>query len=49
MLKEIVIKKVKDVRKALRKVRDTMMRLYVKGDNNPYNTVIQYIKDGEKI
>ena len=49
ILREIVVKKVKDVRKALRKVRDTMMRLYVKGDNNPYNTVIQYIKDGEKI
>ena len=48
MLKEIVIKKVKDVRKALRKVRDTMMRLYVKGDNNPYNTVVQFIKDNQK-
>jgi hypothetical protein len=48
MLKEIVIKKVKDVRKALRKVRDTMMRLYVKGDNTPYNTVVQLIKKNQK-
>ena len=48
MLKEIVIKKVKDVRKALRKVRDTMMRLYVKGDNTPYNTVVQFIKKNQK-
>ena len=48
ILKEIVIKNVIDVRKALRKVRDTMIRFYVKGDSNPYNTVISYINNSNK-
>jgi CTD small phosphatase-like protein 2 len=48
ILKEIAIKNVIDVRKALRKVRDTMIRFYVKGDSNPYNTVISYINNSNK-
>jgi CTD small phosphatase-like protein 2 len=47
ILKEIVIKKIPDVRKALRKIRDTMIRFYVKGDPNPFQTVLKYIT-GEK-
>ncbi len=39
LLKEFVIKKVPDVRKTLKKFRDTMIRLYVKGDMNPYETL----------
>jgi CTD small phosphatase-like protein 2 len=38
LLKELVIKKVPDVRKALRKIRDALIRLYIKGDTNPYET-----------
>ena len=49
VLKEIVVKKIKDVRKALRKIRDTMIRLYVRGDNNPYSTVLQYITGEKKL
>ena len=49
VLKEIVIKKIKDVRKALRKIRDTMIRLYVKGDSTPYSTVLQYITGEKKL
>ena len=48
ILKEIVEKNVKDVRKALRKIRDTMIRFYVKGDSNPYSTVISFIKGERK-
>lgn len=44
ILKEIPIKKVSDVRKALRYIRDTMIRFYVKGDNAPYNTIKSIIK-----
>ena len=47
ILKDIVIKKIPDVRKALRKIRDAMIRFYVKGDPNPFQTVLQYIT-GEK-
>ena len=43
------IKKIPDVRKALRKVRDTMIRFYVKGDISPYSTVVQYITGEKKI
>jgi CTD small phosphatase-like protein 2 len=39
ILREIVIKKVKDVRKVLRKLRDTLIRLYVKGDPTPLDTL----------
>jgi CTD small phosphatase-like protein 2 len=39
LLKEFVIKEVPDVRKTLRKFRDTIFRLYVKGDLNPYETI----------
>ena len=49
VLKEIVIKKIPDVRKALRKVRDTMIRFYVKGDISPYCTVVQYITGERKL
>lgn len=48
VLKEIVEKNVKDVRKALRKIRDTMIRFYVKGDSNPYSTVVSFIKGERK-
>ena len=47
ILKDIVIKKIPDVRKALRKIRDTMIRFYVKGDPNPFQTVLKYVT-GEK-
>ena len=48
ILKDIVVKKIPDVRKALRKIRDTMIRFYVKGDQNPFQTVLKYIKEDEK-
>jgi len=43
ILKDIVEKKIPDVRRALRKIRDTMIRFYVKGDKNPFETVLKYI------
>jgi CTD small phosphatase-like protein 2 len=43
LLKEFVIKKVPDVRKTLRRFRDAMIRLYVKGDLNPYETLRKYL------
>ena len=49
VLKEIVIKKIPDVRKALRNVRDTMIRFYVHGDIYPYSTVLQYITGEKKV
>ncbi len=49
ILKEIVVKKIKDVRKALRKIRDTMIRFYVNGDNQPFNTVLKYITGEKKL
>ena len=49
VLKEIVIKKIPDVRKALRNVRDTMIRFYVHGDIYPYSTVVQYITGEKKV
>lgn len=45
LIKEIAKKRVSDVRKALRKIRDTMIRLYIKGDNSPYNTIISSISN----
>lgn len=42
LLKDIVVKKVPDLRKTLRKFRDTMIRLYVKGDQSPYETLRKY-------
>jgi CTD small phosphatase-like protein 2 len=45
LLKDIVIKRVKDVRKTLKKFRDTMMRLFLKGDQNPYETLRKYLKN----
>ena len=48
ILREIAVKNVADVRKALRKVRDTMIRFYVRGDSNPYNTVLSYINNSHK-
>ena len=48
ILKDIVVKKVPDVRKALRKIRDTMIRFYVKGDQNPFQSVLKYIKDDQE-
>ena len=49
MIKMIKYYSIKDVRKALRKIRDTMIRLYVRGDNNPYSTVLQYITGEKKL
>ena len=34
--------------KRLRKIRDTMIRFYVKGDQNPFQTVLKYIKEEAK-
>lgn len=45
LLKEIAKKRVLDVRKALRKIRDAMIRLYIKGDNCPYNTILSFISN----
>ncbi len=43
LLKDFVTKKVPDVRKALRRFRDTLFRLFVNGDQNPYETVKKYL------
>lgn len=48
VLKEIVVKKVKDVRKILRKFRDTLIRLYVKGDEHPLDTLKRMIEENKK-
>ena len=48
VLKEIVVKKVKDVRKILRKFRDTLIRLYVKGDEHPLETLKRMIEENKK-
>ncbi len=48
LLKDIVILGVEDVRKTLRKFRDAMIRLYVKGDNNPYETLRKFFKSDNK-
>ncbi len=48
LLKEFVISKVGDVRKTLRKFRDAMIRLYVKGDTNPYETLRKYLIEKEE-
>jgi hypothetical protein len=48
LLKEFVVKKVPDVRKTLRKFRDAMIRLYVKGDMNPYETLRKYLSSETK-
>ena len=47
LLKDIVIKKVQDIRKTLRKFRDTLIRLYVKGDQNPYETLRKFLNSEE--
>jgi len=47
LLKDLVIKKVSDVRKILRKFRDTMLRLYVKGDHNPYESLKKCFKNND--
>jgi CTD small phosphatase-like protein 2 len=38
-LAEIVVRKVKDVKKIFRNFRDTLIRLFIKGDPNPYETI----------
>jgi TFIIF-interacting CTD phosphatase-like protein len=38
-LKELVVRKVKDIRKIFRNFRDTLIRLFIKGDPNPYETL----------
>ena len=48
VLKEIVIKRVKDVRKILRKFRDTLIRLYVNGDGNPLDTLKGMIEETKR-
>ena len=40
VLKSIVVNKQKDVRKTLRKMRDSMIRFYINGDKQPFNTLI---------
>jgi len=47
LLRDIVLKKVPDIRKTLRKFRDTLIRLYVKGDPNPYETLRKYLNSDE--
>ena len=47
LLRDIVFKKVPDIRKTLRKFRDTLIRLYVKGDPNPYETLRKYLNNDE--
>jgi CTD small phosphatase-like protein 2 len=47
LLKDFVIKKVSDVRKALRKFRDTLFRLFINGDPNPYETVRKFVDSSE--
>lgn len=49
LLKDIVILKVEDVRKTLRKFRDAMIRLYVKGDNNPYESLRKYFESEQRM
>jgi TFIIF-interacting CTD phosphatase-like protein len=49
LLKDIVILKVEDVRKTLRKFRDAMIRLYVKGENNPYDSLRKYFESENKV
>jgi len=49
LLRDIVIKKVPDIRKTLRKFRDTLIRLYVKGDPNPYETLRKYLNSDESL
>jgi TFIIF-interacting CTD phosphatase-like protein len=44
-LRGLVIKKVKDVRIIMKKFRDTMIRLFMKGDSNPYETLKKYFSD----
>jgi hypothetical protein len=41
-LKNLVIKKVPDVRNVLKKFRDCLIRLFMKGDANPYDTLKKY-------
>lgn len=49
LLKEIAESKVQDVRKALRKVRDTLIRLYVQGDENPFETLKKGLNSERKV
>jgi CTD small phosphatase-like protein 2 len=39
LLKQLVIQKVKDVRTVFKKFRDSLIRLFIKGDSNPYETL----------
>jgi CTD small phosphatase-like protein 2 len=47
LLKDFVIKKVPDVRRALRKFRDTLFRLFIEGDTHPYETVRKFLDSSE--
>ena len=49
ILREIAKTKTKDVRKDLRRIRDTMIRFYIKGDKNPFGTVLNFIKKENKV
>ena len=49
LLKDIVVLKVEDVRKTLRKFRDAMIRLYIRGDNNPYETLRKYFQSENNV
>jgi hypothetical protein len=44
LLRDIAMSGVKDIRKTLRRFRDTMMRLYSKGDQDPYETLRKLFK-----
>ena len=47
-IKMSVIKRVKDVRKILRKFRDTLIRLYGNGDGNPLDTLKGMIEETKR-
>ena len=44
ILKEISVKKVKDVRILLRRFRDKIIQLHIQGDKNPLGTLKNMIK-----
>jgi hypothetical protein len=47
LLRDLVLKKVPDIRKTLRNFRDALLRLYVKGDQNPYETLRKFLSTEE--
>jgi CTD small phosphatase-like protein 2 len=47
LLRDLVLKKVPDIRKTLRNFRDALLRLYVKGDQNPFETLRKFLSTEE--